>query len=230
MASRCPKVDSAIDASGRERGFTLIELLVVIAVIAILAAILFPIFARARESAKQAKCLSNLHELGQAMKMYGDDWGGRFPDAYEWDWHPNLWDCLSRYAKTSREVFRCPSDTGEIFIQGNPTPFWKAYGGTSFAWPGRNYRENGWPWLAGLPQDNPVPPAGMGSTSAPWVWRLPLSRRPMMYDHRPWHFFVGGNVWYNIRGFDDVVYCDGHAKPLEFQKMLAHFLSNTEPQ
>lgn len=55
-------------------GFTLIELLVVIAVIAILAAILFPVFAQAREKARQAKCMSNLKQIGLASGMYREDW------------------------------------------------------------------------------------------------------------------------------------------------------------
>ena len=60
------------------RGFTLIELLVVIAIIAILAAILFPVFAKAREKARQTTCLSNLKQLALANIMYSSDYGGRF--------------------------------------------------------------------------------------------------------------------------------------------------------
>lgn len=56
------------------RGFTLIELLVVIAIIAILAAILFPVFARAREAARQSSCLSNLKQMGNAVMMYMQDY------------------------------------------------------------------------------------------------------------------------------------------------------------
>jgi len=61
------------------RGFTLIELLVVIAIIAILAAILFPVFARAREKARQTACLSNIKQLGLAVMMYAQDYDERLP-------------------------------------------------------------------------------------------------------------------------------------------------------
>jgi len=62
-------------------GFTLVELLVVIAVIAILAAILFPVFAGAREKARAATCLSNMRQLGQAIDLYRGDYDGKYPIA-----------------------------------------------------------------------------------------------------------------------------------------------------
>lgn len=65
----------------RRRAFTLIELLVVIAIIAILAAILFPVFAQARESARKAACQSNLKQIGNALMMYMQDYDGNFPNA-----------------------------------------------------------------------------------------------------------------------------------------------------
>lgn len=67
----------------RKQGFTLIELLVVIAIIAILAAILFPVFARAREAARKTSCLSNLKQLGLAAQMYIQDFDEAFPDSRE---------------------------------------------------------------------------------------------------------------------------------------------------
>ena len=64
---------------GLRRAFTLIELLTVIAIIAILAAILFPVFAKAREKAEQTQCVNNCKQLGTAMSMYATDYDSRFP-------------------------------------------------------------------------------------------------------------------------------------------------------
>ena len=66
--------------SRKSRAFTLIELLVVVAIISILAAILFPVFARARENARRASCLSNLKQMGLAMMMYVQDYDETYPE------------------------------------------------------------------------------------------------------------------------------------------------------
>jgi prepilin-type N-terminal cleavage/methylation domain-containing protein/prepilin-type processing-associated H-X9-DG protein len=95
-----------------ERAFTLIELLVAIAIIAILAAILFPVFSKARERARQVSCASNLSQIGRATWMYLEDWDEAFPDATASLQRGQPWmDQLSRYTG-SRDLTRCPSDSG----------------------------------------------------------------------------------------------------------------------
>jgi len=101
--------------SFKQRGFTLIELLVVIAIIAILAAILFPVFARAREKAHQASCQSNLKQLGTGLAMYVQDFDEKYP------WHCRAgappggvvddtgWNTqIYAYVK-NEELYACPS-------------------------------------------------------------------------------------------------------------------------
>lgn len=74
------KISTSIGAvKGSKRAFTLIELLVVIAIIAILAAILFPVFARARENARRTSCISNLKQLGLGMMQYTQDYDEKYP-------------------------------------------------------------------------------------------------------------------------------------------------------
>jgi general secretion pathway protein G len=112
------------------RAFTLVELLVVITILAILAALLFPVFARAKASAKQTQCLSNLHQIGVAIQLYMSDSDDFFPHCVDASdkYAPQIWNgqaqwqaqipdiplinvALQPYAK-SQEIFHCPSDTG----------------------------------------------------------------------------------------------------------------------
>jgi prepilin-type N-terminal cleavage/methylation domain-containing protein/prepilin-type processing-associated H-X9-DG protein len=108
----------------KSRGFTLIELLVVIAIIAILAAILFPVFARAREKARQTSCASNENQIGLALLQYAQDYdetmiepafGAPGPsDAvnnYKW------MDAIYPYVK-STGVFNCPDDGNTVNFHG----------------------------------------------------------------------------------------------------------------
>ncbi|MBI3921299.1 MAG: prepilin-type N-terminal cleavage/methylation domain-containing protein [Armatimonadetes bacterium] len=106
----------------REQGFTLIELLVVIAIIAILAAILFPVFARAREKARQASCASNLKQLAMASRMYGSDYDQCVTPSDVFS-DPNYYiftNLLQPYIKNT-QVFLCPSKGNQSWTGSSGT-------------------------------------------------------------------------------------------------------------
>jgi prepilin-type N-terminal cleavage/methylation domain-containing protein/prepilin-type processing-associated H-X9-DG protein len=130
------------------KGFTLIELLVVIAIIAILAAILFPVFARAREKARQAACTSNCKQLALGTLMYVQDYDEKFP----------MWDrfagsntrplappaAIFPYVK-NLELYTCPSGADLPNVAGL-TPGWDDYGWGSpmYVFPGPESRGYAW--------------------------------------------------------------------------------------
>jgi len=97
---------------GMSQGFTLIELLVVVAIIGILAAILFPVFARARENARRASCMSNLKQQGLAIMQYTQDYDEKYPPVWTgWTSVDNVWiGELQPYIKNT-DVYFCSSDT-----------------------------------------------------------------------------------------------------------------------
>ena len=135
------------------RGFTLIELLVVIAIIAILAAILFPVFAQARESARQTTCASNMNQLAKAISMYAADHeqtlpmnrvvlgpgGGGLPNELRRTWAM----LIDPYVK-NKDVYFCPN------AEKPPADFnlndWAARGWLSI---GYNTHIAGWYWIGG---------------------------------------------------------------------------------
>ncbi len=109
------------------RAFTLIELLVVIAIIAILAAIIFPVFAKAREKARQTACLSNMKQVGMGVLMYEEDYdenivhtelGGDVDDAHEYYWG----DMLQPYLK-NWGMLVCPSAAKPLQFKSGASTF-----------------------------------------------------------------------------------------------------------
>lgn len=88
-------------------GFTLIELLVVIAIIAVLAALLFPVFAQARDKARAASCSSNARQIGLAVMLYSQDYDEHYPSN-----HQGIYFVLTQPYMRNNQTWRCPSFSG----------------------------------------------------------------------------------------------------------------------
>ena len=201
------------------QGFTLIEILVVIAIIGILAAILFPVFARARESARKTSCLSNLKQISTAWLMYTQDYDEKVcPSYYYTDGfnQENAWDfelvfnpdftlksskfgLLGAYTK-SGEIHNCPSFSGEAF--GRPY--------TGYAY---NASYIGGDDLSGIPAANLAQindPAGT-VIFAEGGWGNPVQGQN--YLRAPSDpFYIAGKVDFRHNGAANVAYADGHVK------------------
>ncbi len=118
----------------KNSAFTLIELLVVIAIIAILAAILFPVFARARENARRSSCQSNLKQIGLGILQYVQDYDERYP-SYRFEppssvtGQRSTWYVQTQPYLKSTQLFVCPSDSDNSASGG---AYWMPSGITAY--------------------------------------------------------------------------------------------------
>ena len=200
------------------KGFTLIELLVVIAIIAILAAILFPVFARAREKARQTSCLSNIKQLALGTIMYQQDYDGFNPYM---NWFPiagydsgvsrggiTVLDTIQPYVKNA-QIFHCPSKApASVYTHSNGVQTISDYMYSCFiAGAGGNtnraLRHNGYSGLTGR-TDYPGPysfdPAAV----------LLMSEYPGTY--RTWVPYWASHMISPHNDGQNVAFGDGHAK------------------
>jgi prepilin-type N-terminal cleavage/methylation domain-containing protein/prepilin-type processing-associated H-X9-DG protein len=122
----------------RRRAFTLIELLIVVAIIAILAAMLFPVFARAREKARETACASNLMQIGKALSMYQQDFDERMCPTRIWGdgginapyplWRTGVWDFLIQPYARDWAIMKCPSmDPADPLLPDRPLTYGMNY-------------------------------------------------------------------------------------------------------
>jgi len=196
-------------------GFTLIELLVVIAIIAILAAILFPVFAKVREKARQTSCLSNLKQLGLGYVQYVEDYDEMTPDAGYYNpvnSATTLGYLLAPYVK-SVGVWRCPDDTfntGAVNTQNGATyGYWNvSYGYNLFyfgaVWNYSNKPSSAWRSLAAIQDPSGVVTMADSRDSNGWGWDnniFKISGMPASTNDTIGHTY-GSNV----------LFFDGHAK------------------
>ncbi|MES2460745.1 MAG: DUF1559 domain-containing protein [Armatimonadota bacterium] len=209
---------SGNELAKRPRGFTLIELLVVIAIIAILAAILFPVFAQAREKARQTACLSNFKQIGNALMMYTQDYDETMPfhSLGSGDWivanynDPTIfagfnpprypWMYLIQPYLKNTQVFSCPNapdNTGAA----SPTALSRA-----------SYYGNG-VVLGRAVAEIPNPASIIWSQEGPDTTKNAVTRPARIGEfgtvYRAWLASSYSNIH---SGGGNLLYCDGHAK------------------
>ncbi|NPV48150.1 MAG: DUF1559 domain-containing protein [Armatimonadetes bacterium] len=181
------------------RGFTLIELLVVIAIIAILAAILFPVFAKAREKARQTSCQSNLKQLVSACLQYAQDYDERLPAVYRWNgerticvwWADQIQPYVGNY-----QILVCPS--GFWWVSGWRPPRTKDPLECSYAMPEIRVDDMGNPII-------PVPDSPLASIRDP-------SGTIMIVDSLVAEIPAGGMSGYTLREVTDLATVPGTSR------------------
>jgi len=202
--------------SSRQAGFTLIELLVVIAIIAILAAILFPVFARAREKARQSSCLNNVKQIALAFAMYTQDYdemcvgriiytpGTVYRPYYQANGTYLSWQDLLYPYVMNRQVFVCPSADRGLWYGGYG---WNCGLGYSLNHP--DPTRTGWEYDGVKISEMPYP-------AETWCVADAAAYGVQGYLTTAYHVNTPGGYepWDPIRhnGGSNFAFCDGHAK------------------
>ncbi len=198
------------------RGFTLIELLVVIAIIAILAAILFPVFAKAREKARQTSCLSNLKELALAIHMYAQDYDERFPiylvTSDWWTAHnaDSIWSFNVQPYIKNMQIEDCPTsqlgtwhiNTGQLAGQDVHVSYSYNCG-----------------WMNQVAMGKIIRPANKVLIGDAWGADPRLSPTNGGGGCNGWAGSYASNAWHNDGA--NLAFCDGHAKWAKYPTYFA---------
>ncbi|MEP6757131.1 MAG: DUF1559 domain-containing protein [Chthonomonadales bacterium] len=219
------------------RGFTLIELLVVIAIIAILAAILFPVFAQAREKARQASCQSNLKQISLSGLMYAQDYDEQYPMSYygfSASGSTTSWPVLVQPYIKSSQVLMCPDGKQSIGIPpGSTSPVTYAYnyyiggnnnpatGVMNFALPGIAkpaetvfFLDSGAnPKAAVPPEQWPLMLSTVGSHTS---WLIVHSGSTLLSATNPLANYGGPIARHSLN--TDVAWVDGHVKSVRINR------------
>lgn len=229
-------------------GFTLIELLVVIAIIAILAAILFPVFARARENARRASCQSNLKQIGLGIMQYVGDYDElyplrRFAPVVAPDWDQNSWRTVIQPYVRSTQLMVCPSNPDNDKPTFDPE-FNRSYSGNC-TWTNAEARiqpTSAADELGVFGQGFPVPAAQLQNPATtiavtemwhvPWVTVI-IDRNDLTYSEGGQTYTAYGDVLFaGHLGTSNYLFADGHVKamrPLQTGTPLNMWYSNNAP-
>ena len=211
---RLPNIQAPTEVeSVTQRGFTLIELLVVIAIIAILAAILFPVFARAREKARQTSCQNNLRQIGLSIKMYTQDYDDRvLPARLGGATGDVCWTRLVHPYINNDQIFICASH-GAPLASAGADGFTKSYG--------LNYEIHTFNEYTGH-ANNPIhiwPPVTVGRVAEPAqvISAIDMhSNQPGVHYHT-----VDERVDWRHNGMASILFLDGHVKAMNRNQTMS---------